>query len=233
MFKSEAKLVQSFLDHAPASLWSRAADEQGARWTAESRCSDGRADMVWATANEWPNDISTEAVLLLRQPTCSRILALLKNDKVRSEAFLSNRAGVAETTFRRWMAELLEHELVYETQSGRFVLADDRIIWPSLEICAFEFKLEDWKRALYQAKRYRTFSHRVYVVLPAERWSRVENNLEMFSNFNIGLILHYDDGESERVLYSRKENPKSKANFIRAIGMLLNQKESPARVWNC
>ena len=94
---------------------------------------------------------------------------------------------------------------------------------PQIEICSFEFKLENWKRALYQAKRYRTFSHRVFVVMPTRTVGRVNGALEYFRRFNIGLIGHDAKGASEQVLPSRKREPISRAGFIRALGMLLDQ----------
>jgi len=196
------------------------------RTTTESQCSDGRADWVWASANAWPADLSNEAAVLLRQPTCSRILALLNPNRPRRESYLAERAGVAKATFRRWLIALVKYDLAHE-ESGSYRLG--RIIdFENSEVCSFEFKLNNWKRALYQAKRYLSFSHRVYVVLPHERLSRVEDHLDRFSTFNIGLILHDGEGYSETVLYSRKRAPKSKPNLIRAYGMLLDQERSPA-----
>ncbi len=228
MFKSEEALRDSFLRYAPEDLWTRTNKNAVIKTTTESQCSDGRADWVWASADRWPKDLSTEAAVLLRQPTCSRILALLCQRRSHREAYLAERSGVADATFRRWMDALVEYELAVE-DSGTYRLGRP-IGTANFEVCSFEFKLNDWKRALYQAKRYATFSHRVYVVIPDERYSRVENHLDLFATFNIGLILHDDEGYSERVLYSRKRTPRSRSNFIRAFGMLADQGRIPALV---
>lgn len=90
---------------------------------------------------------------------------------------------------------------------------------PKVEIVAFEFKLYDWKRAFYQATRYRTFAHRVYVVMPSYVVGRAEQAHESFRTQNIGLI-SYDESGATRLLPSLKRNPKSPSSFLQAIGML-------------
>ena len=133
------------------------------------------------------------------------------------------RSGVARRTFRRWLLQLLEVGLVSELGQGAYVLGPQFRV-PDIEICSFEFKLDDWRRAFYQAKRYRTFSHRVYVVMPPRAAMRVAVEwLAIFKQFNIGLISHNADGESVRRLPSRKQQPGSREVFIRALGMLLDQ----------
>ena len=228
-FPSEEDLRQSFLKRASPALWSRPVPGWRVRTALESTCSEGRADWVWAgIACGWPDGIGSEAAELLRQPTCSRILEILKPQAVRRESFLRARSGVATATFRRWLAELVEAGLVRDLGRGRYVLGP-RFTLPQIEICSFEFKLKNWKRAFYQAKRYRTFSHRVFVVMPPQTVGRVNGALDHFRRFNIGLIAHDSNGISEQLLPSRKRGPISRASFIRALGMLLGQDEaSPA-----
>jgi hypothetical protein len=85
-------------------------------------------------------------------------------------------------------------------------------------LCAFEFKLEDWKRAFYQALRYRTFSHRVFVVMPLNVFENLARHFDRFKRFNVGLIAHNDDGTSRTMLRPRKRAPTSRSNYIRAVG---------------
>ena len=109
-----------------------------------------------------------------------------------------------------------------QVDSRRYVLGPS-YSEPEIEICSFEFKLYDWKRAFYQAKRYRTFSHRVYVVMPPEAARRVNGALGFFRTFNVGFITHGEDGRSEKLLPCKKREPNSRPGFIRALGMLLDQ----------
>jgi hypothetical protein len=228
-FPSEEELQRSFLRNAPPTLWSR----PGPRWRTitafESTCSEGRADWVWAgIACDWPAGIEPKTAELLQQHTCSRILEELRLRSVRREPLLRARSGVAAATFRHWLARLVKAGLVSDLGEGRFVLGPQFAL-PKVEICSFEFKLENWKRAFYQAKRYRTFSHRVFVVLPTRTSQRINGAKEYFRKFNVGLITHDPDGRSETILPSVKRDPISRTSFIRALGMLLDQAQaSPA-----
>jgi hypothetical protein len=55
------------------------------------------------------------------------------------------------------------------------------------EVIAFEAKLSDWRRAIYQAYRNTTFALRSYVVLPERVARRAEQSAEMFANYGVGL----------------------------------------------
>lgn len=54
-------------------------------------------------------------------------------------------------------------------------------------LTAFEMKLENWKRALSQAYRYRYFANRSIVVVPTATADRAQNHLPMFRQLGIGL----------------------------------------------
>ncbi len=91
---------------------------------------------------------------------------------------------------------------------------------PEAEVVAFEFKLEDWKRAFYQAIRYRSFAHRGYVVLPANVVHRCDPMLDVFRAQNIVLLSHHPSDGATRIVPSVKNLPKSRANYLKALAML-------------
>ena len=97
---------------------------------------------------------------------------------------------------------------------------------PEIEICAFEFKLKNWRRALMQARRYRAFANRTYVVLPSTVAALAKSEADAFRQFNVGLISHDPDGDSRRLILSRKQPPNSPAHFIQAVGLLMRQDEA-------
>lgn len=57
-----------------------------------------------------------------------------------------------------------------------------------INVISFELKLTNWRGALIQAFRYRSFSDYSYVVLPAETATKAFEHLEMFIRYGIGLI---------------------------------------------
>ena len=227
-FDTEEHLRQSFIAEACPSLWTTWTDSRVVT-VQESTCSNGRADWVWS-AYRSPHQLFSEHAELLQQPTCSRILATLKDDSPRRHAYLESSSGVSSTMFRRSLLQLISAELVMEVSTRRYVLGPSFRV-PTIEICSFEFKLNDWQRALYQAIRYRTFSHRVYVVAPPSTVNRMTSSLDTFRRFGIGIIAHGLEGMSKRVLACRKRSPISRHNFIQAVGMLVHQPATqPARV---
>tara|TARA_R110001592_G_scaffold14027_1_gene63653 strand:- start:317 stop:1009 length:693 start_codon:yes stop_codon:yes gene_type:complete len=220
MFTSEQQLVESFIEMADPGLWTRAGGDLHVKTRFESTCSDGQADWVWSSSpTPWSTELCEHSTTLIQNPTCARILAMLKPSAPRRESFLRDRSGVSETTFRRSLGYLTEAKLIALVEERGYVLGD-RAKMPEAEIVAFEFKLENWKRAFYQATRYRSFSHRVYVVLPENVVHRCESMLDVFRVQNIGLLSHSPHTGASRVLPSSKRQPRSRANYLKALAML-------------
>lgn len=56
------------------------------------------------------------------------------------------------------------------------------------KIITIELKLKNWKRALAQAYKYKSFSDISYVCMDESNVASVLNHLDMFEKYNIGLI---------------------------------------------
>ncbi|WP_213807552.1 hypothetical protein [Granulicella sp. dw_53] len=104
------------------------------------------------------------------------------------------------------------------TQDGRF-RAMPRNTFPSVEICSFELKLKNWQRALYQATRYRSFSHRVFVVMPVKGAYVAYQHEEQFRKANVGLVAHEKSGQSRVLVRPKKRSPHAGYRTIMALGM--------------
>jgi hypothetical protein len=61
-------------------------------------------------------------------------------------------------------------------------------------VTSYELKLTNWRRALRQAFRYRTFANQSYVVLDEATCSPAVENVEVFRQYNIGLASFDADG---------------------------------------
>ncbi|TWU39846.1 Helix-turn-helix domain protein [Novipirellula aureliae] len=220
MFISEQQLVDNFIEMADPGLWTRAGGDTHIKTLFESKCSDGQADWVWSSSPKpWSTELCEHSTALMQNPTCARILAMLKPSAPRRASFLRDRVGVSASTFRRSLGRLTEAKLVALVEQRGYVLGE-RAKMPEAEVVAFEFKLEDWKRAFYQATRYRSFAHRVYVVMPANIVHRCESQLGAFRVQNIGLLAHDLVKGASRVVPSVKKSPRSKANYLKALAML-------------
>lgn len=82
--------------------------------------------------------------------------------------------------------------IIVQEPKGLFGIPD--VILYNGEIVAIEFKLKNWKRALQQAFRYRSFSCESYVFLDGAFISSAIKNIEEFERFNIGLCGVTEDG---------------------------------------
>jgi len=220
-FRWEEDLQSSFTASASVNLWWP--NGKGHHFqTAESTCSEGRADLVWAAGEVRRKRTLQANARFLNQPTSSRILASLRPHAHRTEKFLVRTCGVSPLTLKRHLQVLTRQGLTREIGTERFTLGSQFYL-PKLEICSFEFKLFNWRRALYQATRYRTFSHRVYVVMPPDTVHLAIVHEELFLRFNIGLMVHDNDGYSAKLIECKKRNPTARFRYIMAIGMLFSE----------
>jgi len=218
VFDWEEDLQASFLESASHDLWAPQREYDGEYVFEECSWSDGRADAVWAGIRGEVYECEVVSAALANPPV-SRIVAALAPRTPRSERRLFDACGVAPATFRSALTQAIEAELAEETQSGRFILGA-AVPSSEVELCAFEFKLRDWRRALYQALRYRSFSHRVYIVRPTGRVNRALEESHRFRQFGVGLIEHCTDGSSKRRILARHQRPRSRPSFVRALGDL-------------
>lgn len=67
------------------------------------------------------------------------------------------------------------------------------------EVIAFEAKLTDWRRAVYQAYRNTSFASRSYVIVPSNIANRAEKSPEIFGEYGVGLCACDDRGLSVRI----------------------------------
>lgn len=99
-----------------------------------------------------------------------------------------------EDFFPRFLGKLERYEqLYYGIEIGNIFGIPDIIIaklvnGKTIRTCAIELKLANWRRALEQAFKYRSFADYSFVVLDNSKISSALNNISEFSNRNIGLI---------------------------------------------
>jgi len=221
-FRWETELCSSFLATAEPHIWSR---QGSGNWLIieESNCSDGRADQVWARLETgWKCEVLIENAALLMNPTISRILAALRRKRCLAEDELKATVGVSLAVLRKVLRDLIMADLVVSLAKNLYKLAK-HVTFPKMEICAFEMKLDNWKRALYQSTRYRGFSHRVFVVMPGEALKSIAQNKDQFEKMGIGLMTHGTDGDTKVVVRPSKRDPRSSYQSLMALGMLLSR----------
>lgn len=188
-------------------------------------CQQGIADFVGLVAKEKFEQLEIfENVHSLESGTL--IFSLLKPKAVRSKRYLQEKTGLSEKTITRVLKELCENEVIVEEKEELYHLSSNALM-PRLDIWAFELKISNWKRALFQALQYKAFANYSVVVFPFERESVLAKQMELFRELNVGILLF--DVRNEKVkflLHPQKEKSSSKWHTLFALGKLAHQYSS-------
>jgi hypothetical protein len=78
-----------------------------------------------------------------------------------------------------------------------------------VSIISFELKLKNWKQAIKQAFRYKSFSNISYVVLSSNNVNAALNNIEFFEKYNIGLAKFGNNNDFEILFKPELTTPYS------------------------
>lgn len=83
---------------------------------------------------------------------------------------------------------------------------------------AFELKLTDWRKALLQASRYRSFAHQAIVVVPPAIATLANGYLRTFKMIHVGLWSFDPASEQISVYHTpRRHNPRSKKYWFQSL----------------
>lgn len=144
------------------------------------------------------------------------VAALLKNNKQNLKN-LSESTGYDFNRLKKILNVLLEHSVIKCNKNGQYSLYAK---WNNFDVdlWAFELKLKNWKRALYQATQYKTFSNNVFTVFPAYKKHLLETNIGYFKKLNIGCLLQNSDTNELQILYyPQKESIIKGSQYLYAL----------------
>jgi DNA-binding Lrp family transcriptional regulator len=184
----------------------------------ELDCWQGRADLVVAEIRG-REILSKEKAMLLSNLTNAQIVSLLHKNAPRTLNFLINRTGLTESTVKRSLRSLLNEGIVAESSNRSYILHPDFEV-PKVIFNAYEVKLHNWRRALYQAIQYFGFANNSWVVMPKKHISPALHNIELFKANGVGLISIDENGEVFTHLKAKKYQPSKKAFYLVGIGKL-------------
>lgn len=183
----------------------------------------GRPDFVCLqrTGNEeLPNH--TEGLGLVG----ATILGALNRSTGRTLDDIQQKTGYATSSVKQSLHRLVASGLVIKDRNEKFKLVPGRGL-DDLATVAFELKLKNARRALYQAQQYRCFTDQVYVVVPPQLIGSFDKYQEAMSLWGIGLASFDPIKKRFRVeVPSAGKRPKTKHQ---AIYTLMNAISSDAR----
>lgn len=182
----------------------------------EVRCYQGRPDFI-ALTSPMPrkSDFSKIASLsnLGRTTSIVNVLSLLKNKAPRTKPYLIQRTNYSSRTINLALQELQKRSIVQETSSGSYTICSKWNI-PKNEIWAFELKLNDWKRALFQAMQCKSYANRVVLVFPFSRERLIKENIGIFKSFRIGVMLFDPYSLEYSVVCKPYKNNPSRMHYL-------------------
>jgi len=163
--------------------------------------------------------------------SASLILSNIKRNAFRTEQYIISKTGLSRKTVRKTINHLLGKQILECDLSGNRYRLNVLFSIPNIEITAFELKIHDWKRAAFQALRYRAFANYSIIVLPNDKRNLILANLEFLQSVNIGVFLIDYENEKIEVLFKPKKcMPTSKLYTLYMQGQLLGKFRRKERV---
>ncbi len=184
----------------------------------EINCRQGRPDFV--TLRKKVDSIelnSFEHVGLVG----SHLLSLLKPTAPRTLQYLHCKTEFSAASVRKSLAFLEKLGYIERTPTGSYILGGSAIFLKP-EIWAFELKLNDSKRALFQAQQYKAFAERVIIVVPPGQTRNYNRFKDAMNRWGIGLA-SFDpfNGIFTISKRPRKTKPFSRGHRMYAISQML------------
>lgn len=186
----------------------------------EVPCKQGIPDFVCLSSarfiqtHDFSNLSSTES--------SSIILSLLKHNAGRRKSYIKKKTNISDATLNRVLRELQSNDFIIERDNLYYLSTED--VPTNDTIWAFELKLSNWKRALFQALQYKAFANYSVVVFPYEKEKVLRQNLRIFLEFNVGILLF--DSKSQKAKWLRrpqKEKSISKWQTLFLLGTISKQ----------
>ena len=152
----------------------------------EIPCKQGIADFICYKNTPFLKQNSAKIVSLTDTlgKTFIPVISTLLNKKNQSIQELSKTTGYDQKRLIKILKTLNQERIVKTNKKG---LSSLYAKWQKfdVELWAFELKLKNWKRAIYQAAQYQIFTDKVFTVFPINKKKLILNNLESFQKLGI------------------------------------------------
>jgi len=129
------------------------------------------------------------------------ILTILKPTAPRTLSYLTGHSEFSESSLRRSLRQLAASGHVERTETGAYRLGS-AVTQLQAELWAFELKLDNPRRALFQAKQSRTYADRTIIVVPPGQERNYRRYSAAMTRWGIGLYV-FDVTTSEIRMFRR------------------------------
>lgn len=142
------------------------------------------------------------------------VISTLLNNEAQDIQGLSRLTGYDEKRLIKILKVLNKSKIVKTNKCGLNSLYTK---WQKfdIELWAFELKLKNWKRAIYQAAQYQSFTDKVFTVFPINKKELILKNLESFQKLGIGCIIQdYKQNKIEVLNYPDSSELKYNSPYL-------------------
>jgi len=150
------------------------------------------------------------------------ILSILKPKSPRSYQYLNQKLSYSKSSIVKYLRLLIATGFIKKTSQNSFILS--KIIENlEIEIYAFELKINNPKRAIFQAQQFRFFAGRSFIIVPPNQTRNYERFKPTIKRWGIGLY-SFDPLESKLTvsIRSRKGKPLSKQQQFYTLSRVYN-----------
>ncbi len=146
-----------------------------------------------------------------------RLLSLLKRHSPRPGASLPEQMGMTRTTVRQTLRQLQACGLVEELTGGSFALSGGAKIF-EIETIAFELRLKNARRAVFQTQQYTLFAQQVWIVVPPCQGKSYDAYRPVLARWGIGLgTFNPNNHRFNRIVNARRRPPGSREHQAYAV----------------
>jgi hypothetical protein len=188
----------------------------------EVQCKQGIADFI-ITPDLQMNKYKLKKIsdlFGLNGESYAMVLSIINNNAPRTEEYIVKKSGKDPRNIRKIISKMVDSGLVEITSSGAYKISKSWHLKKS-ELWAFELKLRDWKRAVYQGQQYKAFASRVVLVFPESYRKTVLKNMQNISKKKFGIVIYNNViDEFTYLIKPRKIKPLSRQHYIYALSRL-------------
>lgn len=177
----------------------------------EFEYANGRCDLVYAKESEAYLERRVEelgiSTSMLSADQLMTFLHLKGRGEIKKE-YLMEIGALDEDRKRKALDFLIGNNFIIESKDNKVRTAPN-LRRHVLESISIELKLKNWKKALEQAVRSKSYSEYQYVALPESSILPAQENIDAFISSNIGLVEIFDDSDFHIHHKPTEEDPYS------------------------
>jgi len=185
----------------------------------ELSCKQGIADFICFSNTSFlsKNSAKIEYITNNIGKTFIPVISLLLNSAPLNEIEIANSIGYSREKARRIIKILIKEKILKESRKEKYCLYSE---WTkfNIELWAFELKLSNWKRALYQSTQSQSFASNVVTVFPFSKKDLLLKNINKFEELKVACLLFDPYNHNLEVLHlPNKSELKINPHYLFAL----------------